>query len=138
MAKLKYDAGFMHQCKRLHLISRNHKIFWRRETRGNVFICDSLLSAVQPTWFYEYTVYCIQYANTFLYIMCLINICILYLFDSFYFLYIFTFSDVILSTEKQLACNFGIYHAVFVCIPFFLRAPPTTRVAFLQSSSYMP
>lgn len=68
VAKLKYDAGFMHQCKRLHLISRNHKIFWRRETRGYVFICDSLLSAVQPTWFYEYTVYCIQYANTFLYI----------------------------------------------------------------------
>lgn len=50
--------------------------------------------------------------------MCLINICILYLFDSFYFLYIFTFSDVILSTEKQLACNFGIYHAVFVYIHF--------------------
>lgn len=30
--------------------------------------CDSLSSAVQPTWFYEYTVYCIQYANTFLYV----------------------------------------------------------------------
>lgn len=37
VAKVKYDAGFVHRCKRLHLISRNHKIFWRRETRSYVF-----------------------------------------------------------------------------------------------------
>lgn len=49
VAKMKYGAGFMHWCKRLHLISRNHKIFLEEKDKELSSARNSLLSAVQPT-----------------------------------------------------------------------------------------